>query len=128
MRKHLLTIFMLLYIVVSSGITINYHYCMGKLADVSLWQEAVCPACGMKHDTHKCCSTDTKLIKLSLDQEVAHLSITDFVPSVTTLLFDISEWNSLLAPEQYSIAYIPQKSPPDCSSVPLFIHNCTFLI
>ena len=119
---------MLLYIVVSSGITMNYHYCMGQLADVSLWQKAACPACGMKHDTHKCCTTDTELIKLSLDQDVAHFNSTNFTPSVVTLLFDISEWHSLLVPEQHSIAYAPRKSPPDCSSVPLFIHNCTFLI
>lgn len=129
MKKYLLLLIMPLYLVLSSGITLNYHYCMGHLADVSLWQKGVCPACGMKHDdTHKCCSTDTELIKISLDQDVAHFHITDFTPAVTTLLFDLAKWHSLLIPEQTAVAYIPQESPPDCSSVPLFIHNCTFLI
>ncbi|WP_321332370.1 hypothetical protein [uncultured Bacteroides sp.] len=128
MKKYLLLLLMPLYIGVSSGITLNYHYCMGKLAEVSLWRDAACPVCGMKHAAHKCCATETQLIKLSLDQDVAHAAIHHFTPSVTTLLFDKAEWCALLIPESHVITYVAEKYPPDCNSVPLFIHNCTFLI
>lgn len=63
--KKLFTIFLALtYLLVSSGIVVNTHYCMGKLAGVSYQSPADshCGLCGM--DNTGCCHNDLKLVKL----------------------------------------------------------------
>ena len=72
MRRFLLFILAVLYLGVSSGFALNYHYCMGKLAEVSLQYLDTCPSCGEAGTSHKCCSTKTEYVKLSVDQDVAN--------------------------------------------------------
>ena len=67
MRRFLLFILAVLYLGVSSGFALNYHYCMGKLAEVSLQYLDTCPSCGEAGTSHKCCSTETEYVKLSSD-------------------------------------------------------------
>lgn len=63
--KKLFTIFLALtYLAISSGIVVNMHYCMGKLANVTYntQSDSHCGICGM--DDSGCCHDDVKVVKL----------------------------------------------------------------
>ena len=115
MRRFLLFILAVLYLGVSSGFALNYHYCMGKLAEVSLQYLDTCPSCGEAGTSHKCCSTETEYVKLSVDQDVANTLVQLSAPVAVVLLFDLLD--------SYKIA-----GREENSAIPLFVHHCTFLI
>lgn len=130
MKKYLSVILVLFYIVVSSGITMSFHYCMGGLADWEIGMiDTVCSSCGHKHGiSSKCCSMETQFIKLALDQKDEHTQAIDFTPLILDLLPDwwgnhfISDtenrWTALLSPADEFRK----------SEVPIFIHHCLLLI
>lgn len=64
--KRVSTIFLLaLYLVVTSGIVLNIHYCMGEVSNIAIATDSKtsCSTCGMDNDG--CCHDDVKLVKLS---------------------------------------------------------------
>ena len=92
------------YLAVSSGIVINYRYCMNRLASTQLFAAAkpVCGKCGMHtKKSNGCCHDEVKVIKLVLDQNT--ISIADYnfpsldavetVPSqfIAALFYNIDE-------------------------------------
>ncbi len=128
MRRLLLSILILLYIVVSSGITVSFHYCMGKLSDLELITSTEqCSSCGQKQTSSHCCSTEAHFIKLAVDQNAEHLPVVDFTPAVLSLLSDM--WGGILSPvtEKWSADV---STPPAFrqKEIPLFIYHCLLLI
>lgn len=73
MKKLFAIVLGLIYLAVSSGIVVNMHYCMGKLADVSYNTQADshCGICGM--DDSGCCHDDVKVVKLEDNYKSATL-------------------------------------------------------
>lgn len=128
MKKIVVVIIALLYIGVSSGITLNLHHCMGKLVEIGLWQNETCDSCGEKKQSHNCCSTQTQLVKISVDQNVDQIQTIKYVPVAIALLFDIYDLYILSESEQPTAFNFLYDSPPECSGTDLHIHNCTFLI
>lgn len=128
MKRFLLVLFTLLYLGVTSGVVLDYHYCMGKLADVSVWHDETCPTCGEKAQTHSCCSTETEFMKLSTDQETARTQTAAFTPIVIALLLDRIGLSLVYEPEEATPSPVTSNLPPECSNVPLFVHHCTYLI
>jgi hypothetical protein len=71
-----------LYLAITSGLVVELHYCMGKLAcsEFALAkheQSKTCGKCGMENGKNKCCKDEVKVIKLqdvhkqvSLDYEI----------------------------------------------------------
>jgi hypothetical protein len=55
----------LIYLVTTSGIVINTHYCMGAVSNVALGASgsAKCDTCGMENEG--CCHDDLQVIKLT---------------------------------------------------------------
>ncbi len=133
MRRFLVYIFAVLYLGLSSGVTLNLHYCMGKLAEVSLWHLDSCPACGETCcgetcKPHPCCSTETEYVKLSIDQEVGSTSVQPSAPVAVALLFDLFD-SCLVAGRDEPKHFYPFLSPPkEAGDIPLFVYHCTFLI
>ena len=72
MKKAVIAILALLYIVTASGIVVNLHYCMGKLASVEYGIDTheTCGKCGMK-DTPGCCETESKVVKVQDEHQWA---------------------------------------------------------
>ena len=71
MKKIVTGIALICYLAVSSGVVINYHYCMNRLASTQLFAAAkpVCGKCGMHtKESNGCCHDEEKVIKLQLDQ------------------------------------------------------------
>lgn len=129
MKKYLSVILILFYIVVSSGIMMSFHYCMGGLADWEFGTVATCSSCGHKQGiSSKCCSMDTQFIKLAVDQNVEHAHAIDFTPLAFELLPDL--WGTYIIPDTET-GWISLLYPTDDfrkNEVPIFIQNCLLLI
>ena len=128
MKRFLIVIFALLYIGLSSGITLTIHHCMGKLVEVGIWQDETCNTCGAKHAHKSCYSTETQFIKISDDQNVDQLQVIKYVPMAIALLFDLRDLYILPETEQEANIPVHSNTPPEWSGTDRLIHHCTFLI
>ncbi len=130
-RRFLAFILILLYIGVSTGVAINYHYCMNKLAEVSLVmtdQHDSCSNCGTDESKDGCCSDEVRAMRISIDQNLTErISLNSSFMYVVAVLYDMQ---SLLLAKEVSSESVSQFSfyPPDLDRPPLFIRNCTWLI
>jgi hypothetical protein len=80
MKKFLTAILAIIYLVVSSGFTLNTHYCMGKIASVDLFQHDKCGKCGMKQSTGGCCKDEVKVVKLQDSHKLISNEINIYSP------------------------------------------------
>jgi hypothetical protein len=130
MSRALLSISMLCLVILSSGLTLNVHFCMNQVEDVSLFatDEHQCGTCGMKQqESGGCCHQEKQLVKLIQDQCPPHF-----------IHYTIASASAFALPEQTIIGLINEKSlgsatdhfyhPPDFSSPPLFLRNRVFRI
>ena len=70
MKKAILLIVMTLYLFVSSGVIVNFHYCMNRLASTEFFgsQSEKCGKCGMHaDDADGCCKDEIKVVKMEED-------------------------------------------------------------
>lgn len=130
MKKFLVTILSILYITVSSGATINIHYCMGKAAGWDFSQPASdkCDVCGMHKSAHKGCCKDTqKVLQIDKDQKASE-SFFHFV-NAGALLFTVYYTALPVYPLTARNLLQPiAHAPPGSGSVPDFIRFCNFRI
>src|SRR4030095_5424439 len=74
MKRVVIAILASLYLTTSIGITLHYHYCMGKLVRWELRDEkkSTCNKCGMLLTTgsgdKRCCKDEYKQLKIDSDQ------------------------------------------------------------
>lgn len=135
MKKIFIAILAILYLGTSSGATVHFHYCMGKLVDWGVWDSkhtgtAKCDNCGMirgQKDAKKCCKDVTRQVKLTDNHKVAKLAYTflelpaaivplGFLEFTTTTYFQVTE------------ALPFGHAPPRTGSAAIYIYNSTFLI
>jgi hypothetical protein len=92
MKKALALILLLVYFVVSTGFTVNLHYCMDRFHSWELGasnQEA-CATCGMKtSDSEGCCRDEVKTVKLQQDLSQAKYMVVQFTMPV--MIAEVSE-------------------------------------
>lgn len=90
LKKGLFTISIICYLVVTSGVVINSHYCMKRLVSIHLFEKKakICGRCGMDfHAGNDCCRDEVKLVKLQQDQRqqvVTTPGIAKLAPMVCT--------------------------------------------
>jgi hypothetical protein len=129
MKKVLSLFIALLYLATSSGLALQVHYCMDKIAGLTLAQEGEgnCGKCGMEKKSSSCCKDELKFVKL----EDAHKLLTadyQLHPPVAVInnftgLFDLSPLNLLqVTTPAYSHA------PPGAAGKSLSILHCIFRI
>ncbi|MBS1949208.1 MAG: hypothetical protein JST47_15720 [Bacteroidetes bacterium] len=126
MKRTLLGILTFVYITVASGVVVNMHYCMGKLAGVGYGYEETnqCSKCGM-HD-NGCCHNDPKFIKITDDQQIVKTGVS-FAPFSVEAVPVIS---SVAQPIQgtETVTCLPHHSPPDKHWPAVYLINCVFRI
>ena len=66
MKKFLVSLLAVLYLGMSSGIAMELHYCMGRLAGIEWFSSDNdrCGRCGIKEKKGGCCSDEYKFVKL----------------------------------------------------------------
>lgn len=129
MKRFLIFILALFYLVISSGIAVNLHYCKGKL---SAWEvgntEELCASCGLEKTASDCCSNEMHLVKLELDQSVSDIPLPDLSPLVLHLLPALCEQ---FVPMVSVIRQNVFQNDSHCThlkDIPIFIYHCLLLI
>lgn len=131
MKRLFVFILALTYLVASTGTNMHLHFCMGKLADLSLWsksQKKTCSKCGMekKDKPNGCCKDEHKWLKMQDDQkanvlnfELVQLQIAE---PVNFIQYDFSPFTSNVS------ELLPNSHAPPRSCVAIHKRNCVFLI
>ena len=130
MKKLLIAITALVYFTVSSGATVNMHYCMGKLMswDLSAKSDGKCGTCGMQKAGHKgCCNDEQKTLKVDKDQQVSESGF-QFL-SVSTVAITVTHTElPFIYRSNLAADYPTTHAPPDVGNVSLFVLNRNFRI
>ncbi|MGN6617981.1 MAG: HYC_CC_PP family protein [Ilyomonas sp.] len=116
----------IMYMGTTSGMVMNVHYCMGKVASVDIDNfNAVCNKCGEKQQPN-CCGTETKVVKLN---ETHNQSINSFELKApvahTTTFFDTDFAATVHTGSGKSVM---ANAPPLLSPPRFFIKNCVFRV
>jgi hypothetical protein len=117
----------ILYLAITSGVVMNFHYCMGKMASVNLGagKQELCGKCGMKEKAG-CCESEQKVVKLGDEHQLPKksASLEDFNSSlIHSFLIAIQAFPNTKrnAPPYYH-------SPPDLEAHAIYLENCVFRI
>ncbi len=124
-KKFIVAIVALVYIALSMGVVMNYHYCRGELASVKfkIKDDDLC-GCGMgKKHKHKCCNDELKVIKIddSQKQAVANIELMQQVAEKPEYIL----LNTTGTGQQDFIA-LHYNSPPLQTFNEVYLHNCVF--
>ena len=134
MKKLFLYLLSFIFIITSSGVMVNMHYCMGKAAGASLSivssTPKKCGKCGMKKSTKQgkgCCHDSKKLIKNVDDQNIINSFFS--VDHQIALLPNSNNFETLLivVSDNFNRSNYSH-APPDHLGVPIYIADCSFLI
>lgn len=131
MKKFLLGILTIFYFGISTGATLQVHYCMGKVVDFDLVNKNAdhCHKCGMKKTncTKGCCHDEQKVIKITSDQnstdaayQVVHLTSVAILKHYEEL--PAIRVSSLTESNSVSNALFRDSQPA------VYIRNCVFRI
>ena len=129
MKKTLASITVFSYLVMSSGIVVNFHYCMNRLATTKLFasESKFCPQCGMHTQKSKsCCHDEVKVIKLHQDQNIAQVVHSLQAPEAMVAIpsdFLVAEFYPFYETNQFLI-----HSPPLLTGQYNYLQNCVFRI
>ncbi len=128
MKKYLFIILSFIYLIVTSGFTLNYHYCGGKLKKVSFVSNNEKGCCGNKMKSKGCCKDKHSFFKVKDNHKLGNsvnLSTNNFKiideALITTEVFKVSNQSFIL---QILNCY----SPPVVVGKPLYIKNKVILI
>jgi hypothetical protein len=128
MKKIIIGILAVLYLAVSSGVVMEVHYCMGKIAGVELYgsHNDKCGRCGMTEKKNGCCHDEFKIYKL----EDSHKNVTStisFAAEAIPVLYKYRVFN-WQEPVQPLAAVFNAHAPPDIGGLSLCVVNCVFRI
>jgi len=130
MKKLLITFLAVLYLGVSSGATVHFHYCMGQLIEWGLTESNTdqCSSCGRpESETDKCCKDQSQQFKVEKSQK-AGLSAYEFnLPQLDLFFASFIEPQQILSSSQIE-EHFPGIQPPRTQTIPAFIRNCNFRI
>lgn len=75
-RKIIITILASFYLLLASGVSVNIHYCMGRLASMQLAHESnhdkdACGKCGMDKKKNTCCHDEFKVLKITSEHKIS---------------------------------------------------------
>ena len=117
MRKLGYILSTMLYLVMTVGVSLNSHYCGGRLLETYVYATPECPFCdfrGMEKDHEKdkeCCDDETEFFAVDDDQQV--LSTVSLDQRVDIFLYDICSAELLdVSEEKYTKINYDNSSPP----------------
>jgi hypothetical protein len=130
MKKFVVAIVLICYLAVSSGVIINFHYCMNKLASTEFFasESKECPKCGMHIETsHGCCRDEVQIVKMEDDQKTSTAFAFE-LPSLEELVIKPSDF---IVASFYAISgkrHFLNHSPPLLSAQDTYLQNNVFRI
>ncbi|MBO9730820.1 MAG: hypothetical protein J7623_19425 [Chitinophaga sp.] len=129
MKRFFAILFAVLYTTLTSGFTINVHYCMGKLAGIDLQETEAheCRICKMPAKGMDCCKDESKFCKVTESHQAAKALQQNFSLNIA-LELPVKTLAAPILAESNIPAGNYHHDPPDLHKTPIFIRNCTFLI
>lgn len=113
MQKMLLFILSCLYLVVTSGMQVQQHYCMGRLkaTTVGFHESKKCGTCGMEVGSSKCCRDESQWLKVKDNHQLAFIS--NDVPAAFVIDLPPAQYYFLRSPHQVvPLFQVKNHSPP----------------
>lgn len=130
MKKVIVSIVLMCYLAVSSGVIINFHYCMNKLASTELFavDTKECGKCGMHIDeSHGCCRDEVQIVKMNDDQKLAGAFSFD-LPTLDVFFQKPSEFIATSFFNVPETRHYLNHSPPLLSEQDTYLQNSVFRI
>ncbi len=130
MKKLTVAILSVYYLAVACGITVNFHFCMDRLASVKLFaaEDKKCSRCGMDtHQSNGCCRDEMEIVKLQEDHQKSALTSYD-LPTLAPLNITPS---AFIASDFYNInveRHFHNHSPPLLSAQDTYLQINVFRI
>ena len=126
MKKALLTIVAFNYLLLASGVALNIHHCMGKVASVGFFRHSECRNCGMKSGEGLCCNDEYKIIKVT----DSHVPAINEVNIISPVIIHELIGSHVKSPVSDSHSFVEKldNSPPCSPSISLCILNSVFRI
>jgi hypothetical protein len=130
MKKILVAISAVCYLVVTCGVLINSHYCMDRLASTTFYvgNPKKCGQCGMEiHESNGCCRDEVQLVKMHDDQNKTLVASFD-IPAIEPVAIVPSEF---IAAAFYNIneqRHFHNHSPPLLSEQDTYLQIGVFRI
>ena len=130
MKKFVITILAVFYLGVSSGATVDIHYCMGQLIDWGISQDETekCNNCGMEKGISSDCCKDQQH-KLTIEESPKASAIVYYFNILgLNNPHTVYSYSRILFSDHLAEIGVYSDSPPRTRSIPAFIRNCTFRI
>jgi hypothetical protein len=126
MKKLLVIALASIYLLVSSGVVVNLHYCMGKLSSMGLihHDSKTCGNCGM--DNNGCCKDEVKVVKLQDNQDLAAGFLA--IPKLEAIQPTYPAVVSQTVIERHAAAFANSHSPPPGKGNSVQSFYCIFRI
>ena len=128
MKKSIASILLILYVAFSSGVVINFHYCMDDFdsAQFGANKSDYCGVCGMhKSESNECCKDEVKIFKIQDDQQATAINFK--FSSDDDVVADLPLWKETLVARSTHQLYLHTHSPP-LSKQDTYLQNCVFRI
>ena len=130
MKKTVAVISLACYLLVTTGVVINHHYCMKRLASVQVFGSAktFCGKCGMHIKKSKgCCRDEVKVMKLQTDQN--NFSAEAFsIPAMEIMAITPSQFIAALFYNGQGQVHFLNHSPPLLSAQDTYLQINVFRI
>lgn len=126
LKKLLVILLLMVYGLSSSGMTIQFHYCCGKLKSIQLSPVSE-KKCGMKHSmkmlNKPCCNDKQVELKLKGEQRTEQAKFVFFTP-------DLPKKNEFILTTEPVVAknIVPEIFAPPPLADPLYIFHCVYRI
>lgn len=128
MKRSIAAILLVLYVTLSCGVVISYHYCMDTYDSLQLGDKRsdTCGVCGMHTgESNGCCNDEVKIFKIQDDQQVSIISFRFTTPDAVVPEFPTLDDASLINSSHQ--LYLNNHSPP-LSKQDTYLKNCVFRI
>ena len=122
LKRSVVIVLTVLYVVTVSGFALNLHYCFNRLASVKIDAPANTCVKGLKNGMMKCCKDKHIEVKVKdAHQNGSPSCWAKFLPSFTfaDLTFSLQSGTLLT---------FPDRGPPPSVNIPVYLRNCTFRI
>ena len=129
MKKVLASITVFFYFIVSCGVVINLHYCMGDFQSFQLYsvKSDECGKCGMHmDDENDCCKDEVKIIKLEDKQNRVNINYS--IQGLESDNQSTSDFITASLLNRKDFFYYNTHSPPLISQQDTYLQNCVFRI
>ena len=129
MNRIVAFILIIIYVTFTSGLLVNVHYCMGKVASVRIESTAAADACNAceQRATMSCCNDHLTVLKVN----DAHIGVVNesSMASVASILLSVFTSNLFADSNIISDDIILSNiSPPPRNAPEIFLRNCNFRI